>query len=878
MSESSDAEQPRPAQRSLRPHRSLGMRRRHHNGADSRSVSRRSQTDAHQRDVQMRLAATTSRTSVPASLSSSPTISLTSATCGLSNSNSLSTSLSSQCPVSVPETRRQSDTAMSRTGPGNTVGVATPGQESGPSNPVSTGLPVDQQQILEETIIAVKVPMMRPNPFLLQVIRAAGGIGDVFTMRQIIHHVKNYIGQRVMYDQRNPSITYCDGDLLGKALGVKQFTILEAIGLFHRNCTLVQDSCIRMRRHVEPRQATGSIDHSMVRDSVEDRSAATRSTGPVPDHASTILERSSYREPVSLPDSSLSQPSQGLQSVECLSSCDLSSGRSEGSFVLTPPASQETVYSTTDYTMNTSSSTASQESTSCPSHSEISSSFGSQDIGPSVSQRASKSCVNLSDHDLRSPQSDQQYSIDSSSDGSNPGSLKQESKTAAIKQRTSPRRMPGTSIDVLLDEPDGNSGPWECRVRVHTSHSASDLNGSTAENAEDDTVVLEYESDNFSVEYELASSSDEQEGGEQTFKETNDGSSRARSVSETSSHSSGLGTGTALLVVCKESDVEYLADYSDTDTGSDAELSEGDKWVCSYCNIKNPPFQRNCGGCWSVRFDWLPSTSNLGTKSAICDADQATYRDNNEVAKSLEVPETDVQKHSISQDHTLSSKAGFSGCAIDSISPAPGSTRVSLKEACSLIVTSSSDDGPQISSQTLLKASEVCRRNPQNENQTSAVVGSDLKTLKADAFKAMAAASKLRAKKRQYSSGLSTSDSQDDCPKNKSKPQEIKDMSCEGAKSDRADKSVKSTSTNEQSPARPRKQKPSFYSERTLGVLSRNEACVVCLVRPKTASIIHGKTGHQVCCYHCAKKLKKQRRACPICRRPIQRVIRNYHL
>ena len=57
-------------------------------------------------------------------------------------------------------------------------------------------------------------------------------------------------------------------------------------------------------------------------------------------------------------------------------------------------------------------------------------------------------------------------------------------------------------------------------------------------------MVLEYESDNFSVEYELASSSDEQEGGEQTFKETNDGSSRARSVSETSSHSSGLGTGT----------------------------------------------------------------------------------------------------------------------------------------------------------------------------------------------------------------------------------------------------------------------------------------------------------------------------------------------
>lgn len=58
--------------------------------------------------------------------------------------------------------------------------------------------------------------------------------------------------------------------------------------------------------------------------------------------------------------------------------------------------------------------------------------------------------------------------------------------------------------------------------------------------------------------------------------------------------------------------------------------------------------------------------------------------------------------------------------------------------------------------------------------------------------------------------------------------------------------------------------------------LKISDPCVICLTRSKTASIIHGKTGHQVCCYRCAKRLKQQRKSCPICRRPIQKVVRNF--
>ena len=54
------------------------------------------------------------------------------------------------------------------------------------------------------------------------------------------------------------------------------------------------------------------------------------------------------------------------------------------------------------------------------------------------------------------------------------------------------------------------------------------------------------------------------------------------------------------------------------------------------------------------------------------------------------------------------------------------------------------------------------------------------------------------------------------------------------------------------------------------------DKCVICSDRPKDASIIHGKTGHQVCCYVCAKKLKRRGQPCPVCRRSIGKVIKNY--
>ncbi|XP_006859604.1 PREDICTED: E3 ubiquitin-protein ligase Mdm2 isoform X2 [Chrysochloris asiatica] len=56
------------------------------------------------------------------------------------------------------------------------------------------------------------------------------------------------------------------------------------------------------------------------------------------------------------------------------------------------------------------------------------------------------------------------------------------------------------------------------------------------------------------------------------------------------------------------------------------------------------------------------------------------------------------------------------------------------------------------------------------------------------------------------------------------------------------------------------------------------EPCVICQDRPKNGCIVHGKTGHLMACFTCAKKLKKRNKPCPVCRQPIQLIILTYFL
>jgi len=50
--------------------------------------------------------------------------------------------------------------------------------------------------------------------------------------------------------------------------------------------------------------------------------------------------------------------------------------------------------------------------------------------------------------------------------------------------------------------------------------------------------------------------------------------------------------------------------------------------------------------------------------------------------------------------------------------------------------------------------------------------------------------------------------------------------------------------------------------------------CMFCCQRQKNASLIHGRLGHQVSCYPCAKRLWKEKARCPVCRRKIEKIVK----
>ena len=52
-----------------------------------------------------------------------------------------------------------------------------------------------------------------------------------------------------------------------------------------------------------------------------------------------------------------------------------------------------------------------------------------------------------------------------------------------------------------------------------------------------------------------------------------------------------------------------------------------------------------------------------------------------------------------------------------------------------------------------------------------------------------------------------------------------------------------------------------------------SKTCVICMDKKRNALFLHGKTSHLVCCLGCAKEVKKQGQCCPVCRKPIERVV-----
>ncbi|GKY97980.1 hypothetical protein MPSEU_000756100 [Mayamaea pseudoterrestris] len=57
---------------------------------------------------------------------------------------------------------------------------------------------------------------------------------------------------------------------------------------------------------------------------------------------------------------------------------------------------------------------------------------------------------------------------------------------------------------------------------------------------------------------------------------------------------------------------------------------------------------------------------------------------------------------------------------------------------------------------------------------------------------------------------------------------------------------------------------------------ARDNRCLICLNDDRSATLVHGETGHIACCLQCARILKARSDPCPVCRLPIDLVVQHF--
>uniref|UniRef100_A0A3Q3W9G5 DM2 domain-containing protein n=1 Tax=Mola mola TaxID=94237 RepID=A0A3Q3W9G5_MOLML len=73
---------------------------------------------------------------------------------------------------------------------------------------------------------------VRPKVEFHSLLQHAGATKDVFTMKEVMFYLGQYIMQKQLYDQRQQHIVHCSQDALGRVLGVDSFSVKEPQTLF----------------------------------------------------------------------------------------------------------------------------------------------------------------------------------------------------------------------------------------------------------------------------------------------------------------------------------------------------------------------------------------------------------------------------------------------------------------------------------------------------------------------------------------------------------------------------------------------------------------------------------------------------------------------
>ncbi|XP_037351701.1 protein Mdm4 isoform X3 [Talpa occidentalis] len=77
-----------------------------------------------------------------------------------------------------------------------------------------------------------QVNQVRPKLPLLKILQAAGAQGEMFTVKEVMHYLGQYIMVKQLYDQQEQHMVYCGGDLLGELLGRQSFSVKDPSPLY----------------------------------------------------------------------------------------------------------------------------------------------------------------------------------------------------------------------------------------------------------------------------------------------------------------------------------------------------------------------------------------------------------------------------------------------------------------------------------------------------------------------------------------------------------------------------------------------------------------------------------------------------------------------
>lgn len=395
------------------------------------------------------------------------------------------------------------------------------------------------------------------------------------------------------------------------------------------------------------------------------------------------------------------------------------------------------------------------------------------------------------------------------------------------------------------------------------------------------------------TEYESSEEEDLMEVNSEIYEEYELPSDDARDEKEQfyDSDSSIDDVEIAVLAYTLVQDEQEEGFWADDDSVTDSEASDddndpecvSDRWDCLTCGLKNKPFVRYCSKCWQLRKNWLPDPPKKRRRKP-----RPKKRNSRKTMASDPSGPSTSQGASQGKDEN---EGTMSESSADGSSPTEELIRTS--SVSTTASGSCTQDSGCFSSQDMLESQEateelvkeqcVEERTVSPASVSEASSETEKKSLEETVQPKMLSSRKRKSSSSEYfttAKHLKRSEDKDEVPFGDPETlarETFKFMSSSAGKSWLSSPSgLKFTRALQASPAY-QEVMTKMIAEQTLASTSGSTSgismlCSICCLRPKNASIIHGRLAHQATCYQCARKLLNDGARCPVCRRKIHMV------